>query len=247
VPYLVTQYPSFSSISKCVSNYVSSFAESEQIIASGPPDSYLPVGYVINMTHRKDRWNHIKITFDSIKSMRINRVEGTRANPGLFGCFLSHQKIVRMAKQKKLPYVIVIEDDCKILNPAEFDTRFPKIIKWLDEHLNEWKYFNIAPTYSKAEDHITAILDRDIPLVQLTFGYSAHFVIYNAAIYDFMLKQRPGKPFDLLLSEAFPQITSIPYMAHQIESFSDIQGHVIKYDNLYTYAENSITEYMKTH
>jgi len=58
---------------------------------------------------------NIKKLQKNYPSFNFILVNGIRDENGARGCLLSHQFIIRMAKQKKLPYVWVIEDDCTFL------------------------------------------------------------------------------------------------------------------------------------
>ena len=82
--------------------------------------------YVINLTKRKDRWDHIVKTFTD-PQLNLIRVEAEIAQKPWIGCFLSHKKCLKIAKEKGLKNIMVIEDDCLPMNKNNFVSRLIKI------------------------------------------------------------------------------------------------------------------------
>ena len=55
--------------------------------------------YCINLEERKDRLTNIKKVF---KDFNIIRVDAIKRKRGHIVCFLSHQKCIKIAKEKKI-------------------------------------------------------------------------------------------------------------------------------------------------
>ena len=245
VPFLATQHPGISDICKGYYDYSDNFALAEREIRDGMTSTVprIPVAYAINLQEAQGRWARLKQDFNKITALRILRVEAIR-RPGFEGCFLSHQAIVRMAKNRKMPYVIIIEDDCYITNPTEFNKKFPQIIERLEEHLDGWNIFNAAPTYVEGSENILGVIASDLDLVEIKHGCAAHFIIYNANIFDWILEQKPTQPLDALIYNQFPQLTTYPYMALQHAGMSAIQGQHMDYSNIFKSSEDVIKAYL---
>ena len=64
--------------------------------------------YIINLKHRTDRYNHM---LTEIKKLPVSYefIEGIIDDTKT--CFQSQKKCIQLAKENKLPYVLVLEDD----------------------------------------------------------------------------------------------------------------------------------------
>jgi hypothetical protein len=198
--------------------------------------------YIINMKSRPDRWNMILENNKTLRSIHTNWFEAVSHPIGQIGCALSHMSIVQMAKDNRLPYVMVMEDDCLIVDREKFDQRFLKIHKWLREHLSEWDVFNAGPTYCSSDD-VLELLEDDI--VRIKKGYCAHMVIYNSSVYDRILQNDPTRPVDVLVSDQFRQVTTVPYLAIQYPSISNVQNVFIDYTKIFSEYESNLLEGIK--
>ena len=65
--------------------------------------------YVIHLPERVDRLEQIKSYFSSYNIIIIDAIKN---EIGRIGCFLSHQKCIRLAKESNMKYICVLEDDC---------------------------------------------------------------------------------------------------------------------------------------
>ena len=88
--------------------------------------------YYINLEKRKDRKKRIENELKKIKNIKnfnfkINRFNAIKSDiHGGIGCGKSHINILKMAKEKNLPMVMIIEDDIKI-NDDKINIYFEKI------------------------------------------------------------------------------------------------------------------------
>src|SRR5271165_1348291 len=94
------------------------------------PCAQFPEIYVINLDHRTDRWNSIRnLCHDcGLDPVRFSAVQ---ASPGWIGCGLSHQAIVKIAKERQLPWVLILEDDAAFTSYSI--NRFRSLIPYLWE------------------------------------------------------------------------------------------------------------------
>ena len=72
--------------------------------------------FFINLDKRKDRNKNVRKQLKSLGLTKQNRVSAVSRKNGLLGCGLSHIKVIEMAKEYKMPYVCVFEDDLLILD-----------------------------------------------------------------------------------------------------------------------------------
>jgi glycosyl transferase family 25 len=92
--------------------------------------------YYINLEHRTDRK---KDTLKELKSFGINnptRFNAIKEDIGMIGCGKSHLEVLKIARKKNLPYVLIFEDDVKFLNPE-------KTIQSLNNVLNSGIDWNV--------------------------------------------------------------------------------------------------------
>lgn len=131
--------------------------------------------YIINLKHRADRLNHITQEVKKISFLNPTIVEGIV--DGTKTCFQSHKKCIQLAKDEKLPYVLILEDDTTFIDGAEniLQNTFNEVQQF------EWNMFFLganlrAPT--------TRISDS---LLKLNDAVCAHAYIVNENFYDIIL------------------------------------------------------------
>lgn len=176
--------------------------------------------YVINLIERKDRLEHIKKNF---LEYNIIPVEAIKHTEGYKGCFLSHKKCIQIAKEKKLKYIIVIEDDCSPLE--NFTKKLENILIFLDSYDN-WDLligggFHICPFHIQGK-----IQKSDENLYKINGGYCMHFVIYNNTSYDYFLDQDISRPIDHTWQNNLRCLVPVPFIATQLDNFSNISNSI---------------------
>lgn len=174
--------------------------------------------YVINLKERTDRKNEIIETFKNYQDINLIFVDAIRHENGPIGCFLSHKKCIQIAKDLNLKNIVVIEDDCLLLE--NFYERFINIKKFLDSK-NDWKLFLGGATHCKKL--LYKIKDSIEDLYFANNLATSHFMIYNNTCYDFFLNFDETKsPVDRCWNNKMDAIIPVPYLATQRKSYSDI-------------------------
>lgn len=197
-------------------------------------------GYVINLDKRQDRWIDIQKNFGSINCVKLERFSAYCGTPGWKYCTLSHQELVRRARSRGDPLVLILEDDCMIQNIDTFEIRFMSILTWLQENLDKWEVFNGGPTLWIDSQKPLKVLDRNLGIVSLNWGQMSHFIIYNQKIYDKFLAHEPeteDNTIDMFLSKRTLEITSVPYLAVQKPDHSDLLGRHIDFSYVFKSSE----------
>lgn len=198
--------------------------------------------YVINLKKRTDRLEQIKMDFDNYNINIVEAEAEKNINEGWKGCFKSHLKCIRLAKEKKLNYIIVMEDDCK--KTVNFDINLIKILDWLEKNYNKWNIFLGGITGVWNYNNLIKI-SNDLDLIEISMGKTLHFVIYNSNSYDFFLNHEINIPIDKCWHNKLIGFVSVPFMAIQYESYSDIENKQISYNSRFNSIEKNFISMIK--
>lgn len=193
---------------------------------------------VINVSHRIDRWQQFQKDIEGV-DIKCTKLSAVIRQPGSLGCLMSHQKAVKEAFRDKLPFVIVLEDDCIIPNKEDFNIRFPLIMNWAIKNMDSWTILNLGPTFTEPN----SIVQDEIPLIKLNKGLCTHFIVYNKSIYTKIIDTRQGELIDVITSN-LGVITTVPYLAIQRASFSDVERRQVDYTQVFRMSEDLLTRYL---
>jgi hypothetical protein len=130
---------------------------------------------VINLTHRLDRWLHIRKTFEGHPIVRFNAL--THPQGGWVGCMKSHAALLeQLMKDDDSGMYTVLEDDCDLIGSREdFDSRWPKYQEYLARHQGEWDFFSGGGVYVIPN----RIVCRDPFIVECDWSVCTQFVVYT--------------------------------------------------------------------
>jgi len=183
--------------------------------------------FCIHLPHRKDRMENIKRLQKNYPSFNIIVVNGIRDDNGARGCLLSHQFIIRTAKQRNLPYVWVIEDDCQfIVSNGVLATYARDIVRFV----HNVGIVNGCGNLNDPDVSIVAKSDGMTYLRSPSIG-TTHCVIYGVSCYDKMLSYDDTHIADVITNEC-NMVFTYPYLAIQLPSYSDIEKKDVVYDNI---------------
>jgi hypothetical protein len=201
-------------------------------MASEAPPSELQA-YCINLDRRPDKWKQVQ---DDLKGTGLNvaRFSGIPHAEGWKGCGLSHVALARLAKQKGLDWILVLEDDC--LPTPWFAQRWPKIKQTLWEERASWDIFLGGPTYLNGP-----IEDRK-ELVSVAQAMALHFYVLNSSAYEKVAAWNPDRdgPIDWYISKTLRIITATPFLAVQRPSLSDIKGKEFNYGEIFQSSQETL-------
>jgi GR25 family glycosyltransferase involved in LPS biosynthesis len=203
--------------------------------------------YVINLDERTDRWNQIQNSFKGY-NINLERVSAVRDQVGWKGCGYSHIKVIRAAKEKKLPFVLIMEDDCK---PTEHFRNWFKIKEWLDKNTDKWDIFlggNSYYGFSGKDNSVKAICKIDGIKLYNTKATSLQFYYVNSTAYDKILEWETyiknndtWIPIDLWPNKiGLRCVSSTPFIAFQEISHSNIENTVRDYTSYMKISEEFI-------
>ena len=187
--------------------------------------------FCIHLPHRTDRMENIKKLQRFYPSINFHIVEGVRHERGATGCALSHQKIIRMAKEQKRPYVWVIEDDCKLLHAnGVLLTYVNEIVKFIAANPNVGIVNgcgNLDPYQIDSVKPAGGMFFLKSPRV-----LTAHCIFYTAACYDAFLALDPSGDAIDESTNSMNMVYTFPFLATQVTSYSDISKKDADYDNI---------------
>ena len=182
---------------------------------------WVPPILVINLDHRTDKWEEIKKEFKDWP-IPLERVSAIKYDPPWKGCYMSHLKCIKIAKERNYPWVLYVEDDCVLMPGAK--ERFLDALPYLWDTRKHWDFFmgglaqvlNIGLVYP----------EKSIVKAE---GYGAHFCLVNSdafdRILDIMEEEDPKdiyNPCDCFFKSYFRLWTRVPFIAKQRPGLSDI-------------------------
>lgn len=186
----------------------------------------------INLKKRVDRKNHIEGQFKGIDVV-LERVDAIECSNGALGCALSHVKCLELAKQRRLPYVCICEDDILFLN-------LPKTMESVKEvHNVEWDVLllgaNIVPPYFQINNCCMKVRNA-----QTTTGYIVKESYYDTLLHNIktgisslLISQNPKRfAIDIYwkkLQQIDRWVILIPLAVVQRPDYSDIENKHVNY------------------
>lgn len=190
--------------------------------------------YIINLKHRTDKKDFI-LNNEQYNKFNLNFFYAIKNNVGYIGCYISHLLLIRYAKIKNLPYIIIVEDD----NIFKDDIDLISILDTLMQN-KSWNCFNGSPNI------ISNNFKFENGLYHINGAFSNNFMIYRQSVYDKILNKHNYKlkvPVDVFISNKFTQSTILvnnKYITSQKSSFSDISGCDVDYSSIYSKCENML-------
>jgi len=186
--------------------------------------------YIINLLHRKDRYNHIINTFEKY-NINLYFIDGFVESIGRIGCNKSHLYAIHYAKKNNMPYIIVVEDDF-IFNEKIDVTEFYNILDIISTNCDKYDIFNGSPTFWDQRSSMNNVkkyksFNDDFNLI--TNGQKATFVVYTKNMYDIMINNfNPNSELynDQYTAQHFKQLCYKKYICYELESYSNLQNQI---------------------
>ncbi len=198
----------------------------------------LPPILAINLPERKDRREKLLTEFQSWPQ-QPEVIEAVRRKPGWKGCTLSHLKCIEIAKKRKYPWVLCIEDDCQLTpNSLKY---FNSILPYLWTTRDKWDIYSGGISSIK---RIGKTISKEHNISEAN-GYAAHFILIHEGTYDKVLNDISKEDdrlqkIDVYYNDHLRIWTSVPFLAVQRSDVSDIEGRETNYIKLFKQAENTL-------
>ena len=199
---------------------------------TGIIDEVFPFKVCISLDRRPERWQDMQRKFDhhGIRSVhRFSAFDGNQMKlpadwmytPGAYGCLRSHLEVVREAQQRRLPSVLIFEDD--VVLDEELENKFRV---YIDELPPDWDMLFFGA------------LHRDEPIMvanniaRITQAYSTYaYVLRDTTFADFIeLNREAQRELDhnsLILQRRFNCYSFMPHLAWVEIDHSDAQQRVV--------------------
>ena len=191
-------------------------------------DVSLPPALCISLKHRTDRRAQFELDFAEAWPAPIEILDAIYNADGWRGCALSHAAAVRLAQSRGWTSVLILEDDAKLAHAGAV-AQLRAVLPCLDE---KWDAFSLAPTVV-VEREVRGMSARPPYVFEApTFGCSSYVLherayarLLDALTEDAVLARTPEAErlrIDVLLAQCFRQLTTLPLIASQAVSWSDI-------------------------
>ena len=178
--------------------------------------------YIINLKERTDRKQHIITELTKIPQLSYTIVKAIQDSTRT--CFASHLKCIQLAKDNKLPFILILEDDCI------FTSDCIDILNTLVDELHQinWDMIYLganlnAPAYSFSKS-----------LVKLSGAYTTHAYMVHERFYDTILNLTLDFEIDVCYSKLMANHNIYmcdPMIAYQLPSHSDLQDGFRDYND----------------
>lgn len=195
------------------------------------------MAYYINLKERVERNESVKKQMTSV-GFKCVRFQAIKSIDGRLGCSLSHLAILERAKKKKLPHVVICEDDIFFKDPELFKKQLKSFLKSEDE----WDVLlfggNVVPPFS-----ISSPYAMKITHCQTTTGYMVKEHYYDTLIQNIRegiknLLQYPENHFQYAIDKYWLSLQRkdrwyliYPLMVTQKKGYSDIEKREVDYEN----------------
>jgi len=83
--------------------------------------------YYINLENRTDRKTSVENELNSL-GWKYQRFNAIKTKDGRVGCSMSHLKLLKMAKEKNLDYIVIVEDDIQFMRKTWYNERIKNIM-----------------------------------------------------------------------------------------------------------------------
>ena len=196
--------------------------------------------FYINLASRPDRKQHVE---EELKTLGVtaNRFNAIKLSNGALGCSMSHLKCLETAKNNRWPYLLIVEDDIKFLNPELFKKQ---LNTFLSKHSN-WDVViiggNNVPPYKKIDDTCVKVTS-----CQTTTGYLVKSHYYDVLIENYRtgikkLLENPSQHVLYAIDKYWFHLQRkdnwyliIPLTVVQREDYSDIEKRATNYAKVMT-------------
>jgi len=213
--------------------------------------------YVINLKSSKDRWEKIQKAFEG-SNIRLHRVEPVKLvrskyrilkRREFYGKSLSMTvlNLIKMAKRKNLPEILILEDDC---SPVKgFELIWAKIKSWLRAHNDTWDLYSGGSSYTQYPFPIGDTPGVEFFIPKRTQG--THWTWLQSKTYDTVINEYNkallncnGQYYSCTddVYNNLKRIVSLPYIAYQSDNYSILFGDYTSKNRIKDYkkAENTL-------
>jgi GR25 family glycosyltransferase involved in LPS biosynthesis len=192
-------------------------------------DELFPLRVCINLDRRPERWRRMQRRFarhrlgpverfPAVDGAALGAPAGWTDPPGSYGCLLSHLAVVREARRRGAPQVLIFEDDV-VFHP-EIQERFAACAGQIPA---DWDMLLLGGLHNGEPVAVAPNLVR-LTSTYSTYAYGLRHTLYDAFL---DLNLRAPSPVDYnntLLQRDFSCYCLMPHLAWVEDGYSDAQG-----------------------
>lgn len=191
-------------------------------------NSFFPHSVCINLDRRPDRWTRMQRIFaqhqidpprrfPAIDGQKINTPTNWRYPPGVYGCLQSHLSVIKQAKKRMNPSVLIFEDDC--IFHIDFNEKFRQYIRELP---SDWGILFFGGRHKKNPLRVSDNIGKVVETWQ-SLCYAVNYTLYDAFIDLCEQAQEAVDHYLVVLQERFNCYCFIPSLVWQAGDDSDTQ------------------------
>ena len=199
--------------------------------------------YYINLDHRTDRNESTINELHKLGIKNPNRFSAIKKDNGAIGCSMSHLEVLKLARDRRLPYVTIFEDDILFLEPKETLDKLDLIIN----SSIEWDVIIIGGLNNRPYDRINDDCIK-VSNCQTTTAYIVKENYYDTLINHWeeglqkLIETNDSPNYALdqywkILQKKDNFILITPIKVVQRESYSDIEGKNVNYVDMMKYID----------
>jgi glycosyl transferase family 25 len=165
--------------------------------------NFVDSAFYINLAHRIDKRNLME---QQLKNLgiehffkRLNAVSPAELDYSLLengkypkesygkGCFYSHIKAIKYAKENNLKNILVLEDDALFYKNESYDVM--KILQKAFDQIScvdNWEIFYLGANSGTRNNSLLQVADN---VVKIDEAICTHALVYNSSIFDCVLKE----------------------------------------------------------
>lgn len=206
----------------------------------------------INLEHRNDRNQHFLEQIHSLNRIieqkqlgkpivpeRFNAVQ--HPTHGAIGCSTSHTNCLSLAKERKLPYVCIMEDDIVFSDPKEILEKLQIFEQTFQP--NEWDVLLIGGNVMSSEPISQTDCCNRLLNAQVAVGYIVQQHYYDTLLHNFNeglrhLTNQPTRKTRFAIDMYWKSLQRKdkwfvikPLMINQLPCYSDIEKRQVNYNH----------------
>jgi GR25 family glycosyltransferase involved in LPS biosynthesis len=194
--------------------------------------------FYINLEHRTDRRTQVEEELNTL-GWKYERFNAIKLPNGRVGCSMSHLKLIKHAKERNLPYIVVVEDDIQFKNHKLYNKMLDQFLKDEIEYDMLLLAGNLRPPVKRINDYTFQIFHS-----WTTTGYIVKSAYYDTLIQNIHegiqhLMRQPEKhtlyaidSYWMRLQKRDKWMILYPRTVTQRPTYSDIEKREINYDKL---------------
>jgi GR25 family glycosyltransferase involved in LPS biosynthesis len=211
--------------------------------------------YVINLASSTDRWEKIQKDFKG-SNINLHRVEPvhlqrrkyaklTQREFGARSLALTFLKLIEMAKNKNLPEVLILEDDC--FPVKNFKTLWPKIKSWLREHPDLWDMYSGGSIFIR--DPFIIGYTKDLTFYSPKKTRCSQWIWVQRDSYDRIIKVYKEALYSKypahtdVINDRFNKVISYPFISYQSNKQSTLNKRQRSTPDIFIKEERSLKNY----